>query len=425
MRPDLLRVTARSAVPAIAALVLATVPACSSGGAETPRSAAAATLPPAPRVATDPPDVRRRYFLSRNDIVRMRHRVVDRRFGRVAWEKTARRLPKALAATPRPVPPDGDYGPSHNKDCGKSKAGWYCGLYRPGLRDGRFAYELAIAYAVTGKPAYARKSRAFLLAWATTYNPPPPTGTIGHMVAEPVGFMLKAFLAYDLVKDTFTPAQQDLFEHWAGLFVARGEKEADSARDHPWVPQAPWGNSATWARSLAVVAAAVVGGQTLDDALAWNWEHTTPGGKPYGWIDLLQGAMRPNGHMVEEDVRHSVDYALFTWQPLALIANVARVSGAEHDLWTAKAPDGQSLRKPIRYYAPYLRRTKTPPRWYWYDHQHLGRMLAQYRAVMETATRRFPEWRLLRKVVGYGGYEQRGRNRDPHITFFNSLTGRR
>ena len=239
---------------------------------------------------------------------------------------------------PRPASPNEifDRGTTRSQCEGNENPGWFCGLYLPGLNDGRAAYSLALVYAVTGDERYAAKSREYLLAWAREYNPVPPSAHSGHMVAEPVGFMLKAFFAFDLTRETFSPSEREEFKAWATQLVDKGMDQVEKARDRPWVPEAPWGNSATWARSLAVTAAAVVGGDTLQRTLDWNWEHTTPAGNPYGWSTLIEGVMHPTGRMIEEDVRESVDYALYTWHPLAIIATVARVTGYEHDLWTAR-----------------------------------------------------------------------------------------
>jgi hypothetical protein len=394
--------------------------ACSSGGGE---RATREPIPtgPAPAVSKQKPEPSGRFWLSADDILRMRQNAVNTRWGRIAWLKTVSLARDAMHASPRPASPAGPYTGEPDRDCKTTHDGWYCGLYIPGLRDGRYAYSLALAYAITGKERFAAKAREYLLAWARTYNPPPPTSEVGHAVAEPVGFMLKAFFAYDLIRDTFSPDENRTFRDWAAQFVERGEREADHAMDDPWIPQAPWGNSATWARSLAVAAAAVVGGDTLREALDWNWEHTTEGGHDYGWIELLRGVMQPSGRMIEEDVRSSVDYALYTWHPLALIAAIADVTGYEHDLWTAEAPSGQTLRRPIEYYAPYLTKQENDP--YEYDQDHLDTLLGEYRAAMETAGRRFPDWTLLREIVHYGGDAQRGLNEDVHITGWNALAG--
>ena len=291
------------------------------------------------------------------------------------------------------------------------------------MRTATRLHRLALAYAVTGERRYGEKAKEFLLAWARGYTP--PAERIGHAVAEPVGFMLKAFLAYDVVQDVFTAQERELIRSWARQFVERGKRQADHARDRPWVPEAPYGNSATWARLLAVSAAAVAGEPVLSETLAWNWAHTTPGGKVYGWEHLLDGAMAPNGQLAEERLRRSIGYALYTWYPLAFIAHIARSAGFESDLWTAATSSGKSLLLPIDYYAPYLTEEKGDPyaggRGCCYAPYET--VLPQYRAAMELAYNALPDSAVLRRIVTHGGDAVRGANEDPHITGWNALTG--
>lgn len=365
-----------------------------------------------------------RFYLSAEEIETMKANIARFEWARGAWEKTKARADEALSATPRPPDPGKDYAEKGPVPCEGSQEGWFCGLYLPGLDDGFKVHSLAMAYAITGEHEYGAKAKEFVLAWARVYNP--PAERVGHMVAEPVGFMLKGFMAYDLVQDLFTASEQAEVRAWATQFVARGKRQADSARDTPWVPEAPYGNSATWARALAVTAAAVAGEPQLSATLAWNWEHTTAGGRDYGWNVLLEGTMETSGQMRDERLRESIGYALYTWHSLALIADVARHAGFEHDLWTAATPSGKSLYQPVVYYAPYL--TEQLPDPYGAGdrccYAPYETVLPEYRAAMELAYRAFPDSSLLAEVVNYGGDAVRGQNYDQHITGWNALTGR-
>jgi hypothetical protein len=365
-----------------------------------------------------------RFYLSAEEIEGMRSNVLRFDWARTAWEKTKARADAALAESPQPADPLLDYGPKGPDPCEDSQEGWFCGLYQPGLQDGLSAHSLALAYALTGESLYGAKAKEFILAWARVYNP--PAKRVGHTIAEPVGFMLKGFLAYDLVQDLFTESERAEVRQWAAQFVPRGEALADKARDAPWVPSAPYGNGATWPRALAVMAAAVAGEPYLSATLAWNWEHVTPGGNDYGWSRLLEGAMDTRGQMVEESVRKSIGYALYTWHPLALIADVARHAGFEHDLWTAATPSGKSLSLPIDYYAPYLTEQLPDP----YAAVTTGccyapydTVLSEYRAAMELAYRALPDSHSLAEVVNFGGDQVRGQNYDQHISGWNAITG--
>jgi hypothetical protein len=386
------------------------------------------TAPSAPSVADRhgaraPKGTSAPWYLTQPEIVQIRRNISTKRWAKIAWQKTKGLADAALGQIPHPADPKGDYRERGDSACTDS-SGWFCGLYLPGLNDGRATLALALAYAVTGRRAYAERAKDFLLAWAGNYNPPPPTSLIGHMVAEPVGFMLKGFMAYDLVKGVFSQSDQTKFRAWAGIFVGRGERLADYSRDRPWVPQAPYGNSATWSRALAVLAAAVLGGRTLGQTLDWNWSHRTPGGSNYGWNVLLDSAMHEDGKMVEEDVRRSIFYGLFTLHPLMLIAAVASHTAYKHDLWRSAVPAGKGVYRAIVYYAPYLTNSREWPTGYT---EPSGRshdsVTSEYRAVMETAANFLPKSSLLHKVVEFGGDQVRGSNDDPHITGFNALTG--
>jgi hypothetical protein len=381
---------------------------------------ALAASKPKPKPKPKPPP---NWYLSASQIQAIRVNVRTKPWAKLAWQETKAQADAALGQSPHPANPTADYRPQGDPSC-SPPIGWFCGLYLPGLQDGRATRALALAYAVTGDKRYGLKAKDFLLAWASRYNPPPGDARIGHMIAEPVGFMLKGFMAYDLVKDVFSTREQKQFKAWAAFFVGRGMRYADFSRDHPWVPQAPWGNSATWSRALAVLAAAVVGGRTLDSTLAWNWSHKTGDGQDYGWPTLLDGSMHDDGKMIEEELRQSVAYGLYTLHPLMLIADVASHVRYEHDLWRAAVPDGKSLYRAIAYYAPYLTNDRAWPSGYTEPaaRSH-DSVTSEYRAVMETAANFFTKSKLLQRVVTYGGDSVRAGNADPHITGHNAVTG--
>ncbi len=350
----------------------------------------------------------------------MKANIARYEWARTAWEQTKANADAALAASPRPAAPTGDFRPRGPDPCGDSREGWRCGLYMPGLTDGHRARNLALAYAVTGDRKYADKAKEFALAWARLYNPPAPLHEIGHAVAEPVGAMLKLFMAYDLTEDAWSALERSEFRRWAALFVDRGKRAADGARDRPWDPHAPYTNSATWARALAVWAAAVAGEPYLSETLAWNYAHTTPGGHDYGWLHLLDRAMNGSGKMYEEGERKSIGYALYAWHPLALIADVSKRVGGEHkNLWTVTTANGKGLLLVAKYYEPYLTRTRDDP----YGADNHLRVMSEYRAAMELAHKNFPDSPALRRIVAYGGPSVRGSNFDGHITGHNALTG--
>jgi hypothetical protein len=398
---------------ALAAAVAVLLPAGSEAAAGSRAPAAQPLKAPAIDLSGD------RYYLSAAEIAQIRKNVATEPWAKVAWRQTLAKADEALGATPHPADPTKNYA-SSNKDCNASSDGWYCGLFNPGWADGNATRNLALAYVVSGDRRYADKAKEFLLAWERTYHRPPPISQIGHMIAEPVGFMIKGFMAYDLIQNVFTPAEKLEFRRWAGRFIARGEANSDFARDEPWIAEAPYGNSATWQRAMAVWAAAVAGKRQLARALDWNWSHRTRLGKRYGWSTLLSGAMTESGMMVEERVRQSVDYGLFTWHPLALIADVAYHAGYPRNLFTVETKSGKSLELAANYYVPYLGGQKSDP---YNDPIDWNQTVYGYRAVFELAAKRMPDSPAIRSLVTSQDPNTRGSDWDPLIVGYNALTG--
>lgn len=353
----------------------------------------------------------------------MRHNVLvaKKPWAAGAWKRIKEQADNALGASPSPPPP-GNFEPTGSGPCGDGDDGWFDCLYRPGLADGHRALALARAYAITRQRRYGDKAKEFLLAWTRTYRS--PSRTVGHAVAEPVGFLLKGFLAYDLVRDRFSPDERAEFARWAGLFAAEGRRRVESYRDNPWVVEAPYGNSATWSRALAVLGAAVVGGEALEQALDWNFRHRTRGGRDGSWDDLLEGAIETRaGRMTEERVRQSIDYALYTWHGLALIADVARRAGFRPNLFTYRTRSGKSLLIVAGYYEPYLTEKRPMPYAERFGPEGDDALRAEYRAAMELAYRNAPSFKPPRRIVEFGGPQVRAANYDPHITGYNAVTG--
>jgi hypothetical protein len=248
---------------------------------------------------------------------------------------------------------------------------------------------------------------------------------VGHYVAEPVGFMIKGFMAFDLVQDVFSRSEEAEFRRWARYFVVRGEENADHARESPWNDTAPFSNSAAWARALAVYAAAAAGEPYLSRTLNWNWRHETGKGRNYSWLYLIENGMESDGQMLEERARRSIGYALYTWHPLTLIADVAKHAGFRINLFTVESPGGRSLRVAAEHYAVYLtEKTGDPYPDEKTSYQDYDATLLEYRAAYELAAKLAPGSKAIRAARDFGGSRARGSNYDGHITAFNALTGR-
>jgi Alginate lyase len=351
-------------------------------------------------------------------------------FARRAWAATAGRADGYLGYEPSPTRPDSDL------------SDWRESIYVPGLRDGNAALTLATAYAVGGRRAHGLRAKAICLAWARTYNPAPSLGRIGHMVAEPVGPVIKLCMAYDLAKPVFSNAERGQFRSWAAQFVERGRIDAELARDKPWVGDvaygddranpAPYGNSATWQRAMAVWSAAIVGGSTLRRTLEWNLQHTTPGGLNYGWDDLVEGLVidGSGGQVLEDRYRSSIEYGHFSWIPLVLIADLARRVRFHVDLFEYRTKrHGYTVFTPVAYYAHFLSEESIPDglERTQYGGSAWPSTASRWRAAYEILYRNAsdpPAVKTLRSVVNHGGPRRRGDNYDVYILGHAALFGR-
>jgi hypothetical protein len=249
-------------------------------------------------------------------------------------------------------------------------------------------------------------------------------------------------MAFDLARSAFTAAEQREFASWAAKFIERGKKNVDFARDTPWWPDATYGedhtnpatysNSATWQRAMAVWAAAAVGGSTLQQTLEWNFQHTTRGGRDYGWDNLLEGLILDGtgGRVTDERYRRSIHYGHYAWFPTVLIADVARNAGFRVDLFRYRTKrSGYSVFTPVAYYARYLTtesisaelETTSNGGTSW--PKTAARLRAQYEVLYRNASD--PALvRILNRVVNYGGPDVRGDNYDVYIVGNGALFGR-
>lgn len=371
-------------------------------------------------------------FVGKAELDQVRRNVFDLKlpFARRAWDNTVAKARGYLSYQPSPTDPDSDL------------SDWWHAIYAPGLHDGNAALTLAFAYSVGRDAHFARKSKEICLAWARTYRPAPSVDRIGHMVAEPVGPVIKLCMAYDLTRPQFSKAERAEFTSWAAQFVDRGIKDADSARDHPWVDDvdyggdrsnpAPYGNSATWQRAMAVWAAAAVQGPTLQHTLEWNFRHTTKAGLDYGWDNLLEGLVidGSGGQVTEDRYRSSIEYGHFSWIPTVLIASLARNAGFHVNLFRYRSErHGYSVFTPVSYYAPFLLRRSVPSALEKTQYggsawpQTAARWRAAYEVLYRNATD--PETsKLLRRTVNFGGPRQRGDNYDVYVLGYAALFGR-
>jgi len=376
------------------------------------------------------------YYLTAAELRQIRAAIATRPAARAAWAHTKAGADGALTRAPAPAPSKGvDYRPTGrdaNNQCSGTPSGWACLLYARGLHDGVDALNLGLAFAITGERSYAVKAKEFLLAWARTYDHPNPT--VSQNIAEPGGFMLKGFMAFDLVQGAFTEAERAAFKAWAGQFIAVGKERADHQVDSPGLAdqtfageRSNWqryGNSATYARALAVAAAAVAGDAQLRSTLEWNWRHTTRGGNDNGWASLIDGEIidGTGGETFEGRGRNDIGYGLLGSNALLVVADIAKHAGFRRDLFAFTTRSGDSVLSPFAFYGKYLSNYSL---WPASDGSfaHKEGTASTYRAATEVALRNSPPAlkARLRKVVNFGGAAQRGSNYDPYIWLYAGL----
>lgn len=379
------------------------------------------------------------YYLTSAEVAQIRKNIVTKVWAKQAWANAKAFADSRLNYSPNPVDPNGNYGGSPPDD----HPNWRDDLYIPGINDAHAASGLALSWLVSRDTRYAVSAKRILLAWVRTYTHPPGFGggvAPAHMVAEPIGPMIKLFITADMLWPTLTSAERTLVSNWARQWINPAESTADSARDSPWVEDthigswttnaAPYGNSPLGQRAMAMWAAAIAGPSALSTALSWNWQHRTRGGNEYGWLNVIEQSIIPGtgGEMIEGRYRQSVGYGLFGWADLLLIADLAKHAGYPRNLFTTSTPSKKNLLSVGPFYGPLLAGTKPYP----YDARetHLDyetQTKQEYRAVFETAYKNCPAkdpvCRYFRLAVTAGGPIQRGNNQDFHTTRWNALAG--
>jgi hypothetical protein len=232
----------------------------------------------------------------------------------------------------------------------------------------------------------------------------------------------------------FTEAERAAFKSWAEQFVAVGKERADHQVDAPGLAdqtfhgeRSNWqryGNSATFARALAVAAAAVAGERQLRSTLEWNWSHRTAGGRDNGWSALIDGEIidGTGGETFEGRGRNDIGYGLLGSDALLVVANVAKHAGFRRNLFAFRTPSGDSVLSPFAYYGRYLSDQRP---WPSSDgsFSHKEGTAATYRAASEVAFKNAgPALKArLGRVVNFGGPGQRGANYDPYIWVYAAL----
>lgn len=202
---------------------------------------------------------------------------------------------------------------------------------------------LSEAYAATGDGRYAAKAREFVLAWVKAYYP--NGNSINENKLEPV------FLAYDLLRDTFSAEEKESVENWIRR-IARKQIETNGWRDREHSKKAldNWDSKRI---KLVGVAGWVLGEQEWID-------YGIQGFKDYVALGLF-----PDGTSTDLKTRDALSYHVSGLRPLLVMAMWADLKnpGEGRKLFDYVAPNGASLRKSVEYVVPFATGEKIREEW--------------------------------------------------------------
>jgi hypothetical protein len=236
----------------------------------------------------------------------------------------------------------------------------------PFVDDTASAYGLALAYAVTGDPQYAAKSRTYIMAWASTntrlLNACPDTGAcqtsliVGRVVADFV-------FAADLIRPSgvMSSADDAAFRAWLhDLILPILSRRINN-----------WGDTGDFSRA---VIADYLGDRAGFDAALADWKTK---------MDMVAS----DGHIPEEVRRGTAGFS-YTQEALQYKIGTARLAELRGvDLWSYVGAQGGSLNKAIGVLRTYW---FAPASWPW----HTNVKIPDPGAMWEIAYQHFrdPAW---------------------------------
>ncbi len=199
--------------------------------------------------------------------------------------------------------------------------------------DANDAYELALAYRMTGEGKYATVAIRLINAWPATVK----------IMSNKDDSMLS--FSYHFPAMIFAAALLEKFPGWSNEeqqafqdFVRRKALPMNSmSRENNW------GN---WGLVLVLASASYLHDQALFSAGVDRWKH------------FIESQIAPDGHLPLEVVRnngtgdHGLWYSNFSLMPQTLAAEIARVNGT--DLFEYRSPSGHSLKQVFQCLIPWV-----------------------------------------------------------------------
>ncbi|WP_053218215.1 alginate lyase family protein [Virgibacillus senegalensis] len=188
------------------------------------------------------------------------------------------------------------------------------------MNDANGAYELALAYQMTGEEAYAAKAASFINDWSTTVKTLDRTDD--SMLSFSYHFPAMIYAA-DLIRDSSSWENDDQAMFEAFLREKALPMNTMGAENN-------WGN---WGLVLFLSTAAYLGDEGLFDQGIDRWK------------EFIETQIDENGHLKHEVNRnggtHGIWYSHFSLQPQTIAAEIARINGVY--LYDYISPSGHSL----------------------------------------------------------------------------------
>ena len=253
--------------------------------------------------------------LETNGVLRLRALVVDDPGAAAQFLLVRAAADQALGDTPDPV--KAIFMEGHlEKDPKKMRS-------TAALKDRGKIEALGWAWAATGDERYGAQARRFLLAWAKVNQP--DGNAINETFFEPM------IVAYDLLRDTFSKADRQIVDDWL-------RNKAETL----WKSTFSVGVGGNWySHRLKIVG--LIGLIIGDDSMV---QHVTE-----GYHKQIKAMIKPDGATTEFYVRDSINYHLYSIEPLLTLACAMERRGGK--LFDYGDPEGVSLHNAVNFVVPF------------------------------------------------------------------------
>jgi len=206
---------------------------------------------------------------------------------------------------------------------------------RKALEDMPVARDLALAWRLTGDPAYLDQADKYLSAWATTYK----------VSLNPIdeSRLDDLIIAYDLTEPDLPAATRSQFDALLRR-LATGYLDAMETGNVP-IPQTLVNNWQSQRVMLATMTAFQLGDEALIARAKAAFQRQ---------IDIN---LRPDGSVTDFHMRDALHYVVVDVHPLLVAAYAAKIHG--QDWYAYTTPTGATLARAVEWLVPFARGEKT------------------------------------------------------------------